>query len=57
MSYDEFLARVADELDVAPEKARELVRAVFGTIREAVSPGEFRDVLEQLDSEYADLLA
>lgn len=46
-----------DELDVTPEQARDRVRAVFATIREAVTLGEFREVLEQLDPEYADLLA
>lgn len=57
LSRDEFVERVAEELDVAPGEARDRVRAVFATIREAISPGEFRDVLEQLDPEFADLLA
>jgi uncharacterized protein (DUF2267 family) len=57
MSRDEFVGRVADELDAPVEEAQRRIRAVFGTIREAVSRGEFRDVLEQLDPEYADLLA
>jgi uncharacterized protein (DUF2267 family) len=39
------------------EDARDRVRAVFGAIREAITIGEFRDVLEQLDPGYADLLA
>jgi hypothetical protein len=30
---------------------------VFATLRAAVTRGEFEDVLEQLDPEYADLLA
>jgi uncharacterized protein (DUF2267 family) len=32
-------------------------RAVFGTLREAVSWGELEDVPLELDPEYADLLA
>jgi uncharacterized protein (DUF2267 family) len=57
ISYDEFVERVAQELEITPEEARPRVRAVFGTLRRAVSWGEFQDVLEQLDPEYADLLA
>jgi uncharacterized protein (DUF2267 family) len=54
---EEFVARVASELEVSPEEARTRVRAFFGTLREAVSWGELEDVLAQLDPEYADLLA
>lgn len=54
---DEFLELVAADLGAPLERAGDRVRAVFATIREAVTPGEFRDVLEQLDPEYADLLA
>ena len=57
LTRDEFLERIARELEVSPEDARNRVRGVFGTIREAVTLGESRDVLEQLDPEYADLLA
>jgi uncharacterized protein (DUF2267 family) len=57
LSRDEFVARVAHELDVAEEEARRRIRAVFGTLREAVSWGELEDVLLELDPEYADLLA
>jgi uncharacterized protein (DUF2267 family) len=57
MSADEFVARVADDLELSPEEARSRIRAVFGTLREAVTLGEFDDVLAQLDPEYADLLA
>lgn len=56
-SANEFLDRVARQLEISPEEARSRIRAVFGTIREAISRGEFVDVLEQLDPEYADLLA
>jgi len=57
MTSKEFVDRIARELRVPPEEARDRVRAVFGTIREAITLGEFRDILEQLDPEYADLLA
>lgn len=45
---EEFVARVADDLQVDREEARKRIRAVFATLR---------DVLEELDPEYADLLA
>jgi uncharacterized protein (DUF2267 family) len=54
---DEFVERVARELDLSAEEARTRVRAVFGTLREAVSWGELEDVVSQLDPDYADLLA
>jgi uncharacterized protein (DUF2267 family) len=57
ISAEEFVERVADQLELSPGEARERIRAVFATIRRAVSLGEFDDVLAQLDPEYADLLA
>jgi uncharacterized protein (DUF2267 family) len=57
ISADEFVARVAAELEISPGDARTRIRAVFATLREAVTRGELEDVLEQLDPEYADLLA
>jgi uncharacterized protein (DUF2267 family) len=57
ISVDEFVQRVADELSIPRDDARTRIRAVFATLREAVTRGEFQDVLEQLDPEYADLLA
>jgi uncharacterized protein (DUF2267 family) len=57
MPADELTARVAQELELAPDEARKRIRAVFPTLREAVTCGELRDVLEQLDPEYADLIA
>jgi uncharacterized protein (DUF2267 family) len=53
---EEFVARVASELDIPEEEARARVHAVFATIREAVTPGEFDDVMSQLDRDYAGLL-
>jgi uncharacterized protein (DUF2267 family) len=52
-----FVAWVAEKLQVSSEEARERIRAVFATLREALSAGEFQDILEQLDPPYADLLA
>jgi uncharacterized protein (DUF2267 family) len=57
LGADEFVQRVAEELELEPDEARTRIRAVFATLREAVTRGEFQDVLEQLDPEYADLLA
>jgi uncharacterized protein (DUF2267 family) len=57
MQYDEFVERVARDLELEPGASRKRVRAVFSTLREAVSWGGFQDVLEQLDPEYADFLA
>jgi uncharacterized protein (DUF2267 family) len=57
MDPDEFVDRVARDLQVPHEEARDRVRAVFGALREAVTQGEFEDVLSQLDREYAQLLA
>jgi uncharacterized protein (DUF2267 family) len=57
ISSDDFVTRVSEELSIAPDGARSRIRAVFATLREAVTRGEFQDVLEQLDPEYADLLA
>jgi uncharacterized protein (DUF2267 family) len=57
ISTNVFVERVAGELDIEPDDARERIRAVFATLREAVTRGEFEDVLEQLDPEYADLIA
>jgi uncharacterized protein (DUF2267 family) len=57
MTLDELVERVARELAVTPEESRVRVRAVFATLREAVTVGELRDVMQELDPEYADLLA
>jgi uncharacterized protein (DUF2267 family) len=55
-SPDEFAAWVAEKLAITEEEARKRIRSVFATLHEALSLGEFRDVLEQLDPAYADLL-
>jgi uncharacterized protein (DUF2267 family) len=57
ISADEFLERVATDLAVSREEALPRVRAVFGTLRQAVSWGELEDVLRELDPEYANFMA
>jgi uncharacterized protein (DUF2267 family) len=51
-----FINRVAERALVDFEAARAGVRAVFQTLREAVTGDEFEDVLDQLPREYTDLL-
>jgi uncharacterized protein (DUF2267 family) len=55
MKPREFVARVATELQLPPEEARERIRAVFAVLKRAVTPGEFHDVLVQLPSGIAEL--
>jgi uncharacterized protein (DUF2267 family) len=52
---DEFIRRVSDRAQVPPDTARQAVRAVFTTVREAVTEGEFKDVMSQLPSEFSEL--
>ena len=51
-----FVQRVADRALVDFDAARVGVRAVFRTLREAVTGDEFEDVLAQLPREYTALL-
>jgi uncharacterized protein (DUF2267 family) len=53
---DEFVRRVAERGGVRPDEARAAAAAVLITVREAVSPGEFDDVLSQLPQEYRELV-
>ena len=53
---DEFVRRVAERGDVGPDEARSGAAAVLTTVREAVTPGEFDDVLSQLPQEYRELV-
>jgi uncharacterized protein (DUF2267 family) len=52
-----FIANIGRELGISDDEARKRIRAVVGTLREAVSWGEFQDVLEELDPQYADFVA
>jgi uncharacterized protein (DUF2267 family) len=56
MTRDEFVARVATDLQLPDEEARDRTRGVFGAIQEAVTPGEWDDVMSQLDRSYDELM-
>lgn len=55
MSLGEFVDRVAERADVSLEGAREYVRAVLKTLRDAVRRG-YTDVTVQLPDEYVALM-
>jgi uncharacterized protein (DUF2267 family) len=57
MSLDEFVGHVAELEGSNPLDAREHVRAVLRTLREAVGDDEFFDVKVQLPQDYAAVLA
>jgi uncharacterized protein (DUF2267 family) len=57
LPLDGFLQRVAGRADVPLERAREYARAVFATLREAVTDREFYDLSAELPREYGELLA
>lgn len=50
--FDEFVARTAEAAGTDTDVAERAVDAVFATLREAVTPGEFDDVLGQLPSDF-----
>jgi uncharacterized protein (DUF2267 family) len=53
---EEFVRRVRDRAQVSTPVAAIGVKAVLTTVREAVTEGEFEDVMAQLPDEYADVL-
>jgi uncharacterized protein (DUF2267 family) len=53
---DEFARRVAERAGTDDDEARAAEKAVLETLREAVTPGEFDDVLSQLGRDYAELI-
>jgi uncharacterized protein (DUF2267 family) len=57
MNPQEFVERVAAELAVPEDEARERIRVVFATLHEAVTEGEWEEVVGQLDKQYAGLIA
>ncbi|GAB3389367.1 DUF2267 domain-containing protein [Micromonospora halotolerans] len=52
----EFVARVSRRAGVDGNLAREAVCAVFVTLREAVTGGEFDDVVVQMPRDYRDMV-
>jgi uncharacterized protein (DUF2267 family) len=56
MTARDFVDWVAGELETTPQEAEQRVRAVFDVLQEAVTPGEFHDVLVQLPSGFAELV-
>jgi uncharacterized protein (DUF2267 family) len=57
MSLDKFLELIAEREGVTPDKAYEHARAVFATLREALTEKQFSDVTVQLRADYSELLA
>jgi uncharacterized protein (DUF2267 family) len=53
---DEFARRVAERTGIDEANAGTAVVAVLATLRDAVTPGEFEDVLSQLGQEFAQLV-
>lgn len=52
----EFIARVGQRAGIDGSAARNAVRAVFTTLREAVTGGEFEDVVVQMPRDYRDMV-
>jgi uncharacterized protein (DUF2267 family) len=52
---DEFIRRVSERAQVPPAEAGDAARAVFTTLREAVTGGEFDDMMSQLPNEFSEL--
>ncbi|MEA2296418.1 MAG: hypothetical protein QOE86_4057 [Solirubrobacteraceae bacterium] len=57
LSPADFVRVIAELEGVPPDQATEHARAVFATLREAVSPKELADTVAQLPDEYRALLA
>lgn len=53
---EDFARRVAEQVSVATDTARDGARAVLETLREAVSPGEWDRVTAQLSEDYRALV-
>jgi uncharacterized protein (DUF2267 family) len=57
MNPQEFVGRVARDLALPEDEARERIRAVFATLHDAVTEGEWEEVVGQLDKAYAPLIS
>jgi uncharacterized protein (DUF2267 family) len=53
---EEFVRRVADRAGTDPDQATTAVRAVFTTLREAVTTGEIDDITSQLPKDLRGLI-
>jgi uncharacterized protein (DUF2267 family) len=53
---EEFVRRVSERAGVDPAQALEGIRAVLSTVRDAVTGGEFDDVMSQLPKEFTALV-
>ena len=53
----EFTRRVMERAGIEDAAATTAIRAVFATLREAVTGGEFEDMVAQLPADFADLTA
>ena len=49
---EDFKQRVAERAGLGPSEVVEDIRAILTTVREAVSGGEFSDMIEQLPDEF-----
>ncbi|WP_406816127.1 DUF2267 domain-containing protein [Mycobacterium sp. M23085] len=56
-SFEEFVDRVAERSGLDPDVAETGVIAVMSTLRDAVTPGEFEDLLSQLPRDFERLSA
>jgi uncharacterized protein (DUF2267 family) len=54
--WDEFVRRVQERADVDADRAELAARALLATLADAVTTGEFEDVLSQLPKEYAAMI-
>ena len=52
----EFIRRVSERAGVPLEEARTGAQAVLSTLRQAVTGGEFRDMMSQLPEEFGELV-
>ena len=52
----EFIERVVSRAGVTPEQAEVGARAVMTTLREAITEGEFKDMMAQLPKEFEQLV-
>jgi uncharacterized protein (DUF2267 family) len=51
-SFDEFVSRVAERCGRDPTASKDAVQTVLETLREALPPGEFDDLLSDLPSDF-----